>query len=94
MCTYVLVAYAIQSFAGFGDVGIGLNNAKNTDDVLTVLGEPVARHDRGLAAAADGVGLGAVVDPDHDPADRARHPVDGGLRGHTQAVRAMCTRAT
>lgn len=42
VCTYVLVAYAIQSFAGFGDVGIGLNNAMNTDDVLTVLGEPVA----------------------------------------------------
>jgi amino acid transporter len=40
--TYVLVAYAVQSFAGFGDVGIGLNNAMNTDDVLTVLGEPVA----------------------------------------------------
>ena len=36
------MAYAIQSFAGFGDVGIGLNNAMNTDDVLTVLGEPVA----------------------------------------------------
>ena len=42
VCTYVLVAYAIQSFAGFGYVGIGLNNANNTDDVLTVLGEPVA----------------------------------------------------
>jgi amino acid transporter len=42
VCTYVLVAFAIQSFAGFGDVGIGLNNAMNTDDVLTVLGEPVA----------------------------------------------------
>src|SRR6201991_2967306 len=42
VCTYVLVAYALQSFAGFGDVGIGLNNAMNTDDVLTVLGEPVA----------------------------------------------------
>ncbi len=42
VCTYVLVAYAIQSFAGFGDVGIGLNNAMNTDDVLTVLGKPVA----------------------------------------------------
>ena len=38
----MLVAYAVQSFAGFGDVGIGLNNAMNTDDVLTVLGEPVA----------------------------------------------------
>jgi amino acid transporter len=42
VCTYVLVAYAIQSFAGFGYVGIGLNNPNNTDDVLTVLGEPVA----------------------------------------------------
>lgn len=42
VCTYVLVTYAIQSFAGFGDVGIGLNNAMNTDDVLTVLGKPVA----------------------------------------------------
>jgi amino acid transporter len=42
VCTYVLVAYALQSFAGFGDVGIGLNNPENTDDVLTVLGEPVA----------------------------------------------------
>jgi amino acid transporter len=40
--TYVLVAYAIQSFAGFGYVGIGLNNPMNTDDVLTVLGKPVA----------------------------------------------------
>ncbi|HET6733771.1 APC family permease [Mycobacterium sp.] len=42
VCTYVLVAYAVQSFSGFGDVGIGLNNAMNTDDVLTVLGKPVA----------------------------------------------------
>jgi amino acid transporter len=42
VCTYVLVAYAVQSFAGFGHVGIGLNNAMNTTDVLTVLGKPVA----------------------------------------------------
>ncbi|MGV0853445.1 APC family permease [Mycolicibacterium phlei] len=42
VCTYVLVAYAVQSFSGFGDVGIGLNNPNNTDDVLTVLGKPVA----------------------------------------------------
>jgi amino acid transporter len=48
VCTYVLVAYAVQSFAGFGEVGIGLNNAMNTDDVLTVLGEPVAG---GIAAS-------------------------------------------
>ncbi|HEX7428270.1 MAG TPA: APC family permease [Mycobacterium sp.] len=42
VCTYVLVAYAIQSFADFGDEGIGLNNEENVDDVLTILGEPVA----------------------------------------------------
>ena len=42
VCTYVLVAYAVQSFSGFSDMGIGLNNPMNTDDVLTVLGEPVA----------------------------------------------------
>ena len=36
------MAYAIQSFADFGDEGIGLNNEENVDDVLTILGEPVA----------------------------------------------------
>lgn len=40
--TYVLVTYAVQSFSGFGDTGIGLNNPDNVDDVLTVLGGPVA----------------------------------------------------
>ncbi|CAJ1507831.1 APC family permease [[Mycobacterium] burgundiense] len=48
VASYVLVAYAIQSFAGFGDTGIGLNNPDNVDDVLTVLGGPVA----GTVAAA------------------------------------------
>jgi amino acid transporter len=42
VATYVLVAYAVQSFAGFGDTGIGLNNEENVNDVLTILGEPVA----------------------------------------------------
>ncbi|MBD0863830.1 APC family permease [Gordonia sp. zg691] len=42
VATYVLVAYAVQSFAGFGDTGIGLGNEENTDDVLTILGDPVA----------------------------------------------------
>ena len=40
--TYVLVAYAVQSFAGFGDTGIGLTNPENESDTLTILGEPVA----------------------------------------------------
>ena len=41
VATYVLVAYAIQSFAGFGEEDIGLNNPDNADDALTILGEPV-----------------------------------------------------
>lgn len=49
VATYVLVAYAVESFAGFGDTGIGLNNPENTDDVLTILGDPVAG---GFMAAA------------------------------------------
>lgn len=40
--TYVLVAIAVQSFAGLGSSGIGLKNPDNADDVLSVLGEPVA----------------------------------------------------
>ncbi|GAA0994574.1 APC family permease [Nocardiopsis tropica] len=39
--TYVLVAVAVQAYAGFGTTGIGLNNPENRDDVLTVLGAPV-----------------------------------------------------
>ena len=39
--TYVLVAVAIQAFAGFGDTGIGLANENNADDVLTIVGAPV-----------------------------------------------------
>ncbi len=46
--TYVLVTFAVQSFSGFSYVGIGLNNPMNTDDVLTVLGKPVA----GVVAAS------------------------------------------
>lgn len=52
--TYVLVSFAIQSFAGFGDDGIGLNNPANADDnpakandVLSILADPVVG--KGLA---------------------------------------------
>jgi amino acid transporter len=41
LVTYVLVAVAVQAFAGFGDTGIGLTNEENADDVLSVLGDPV-----------------------------------------------------
>ncbi|MEZ0164447.1 APC family permease [Kineococcus sp. LSe6-4] len=39
--TYVLVAVAVQAYAGFGTTGIGLNNPDNADDVLSTLGAPV-----------------------------------------------------
>ena len=45
------------------------------------------RHDRGVPAVAHGLGLGAVIDADDDPADCARHAVDGRVRGHSQTVR-------
>jgi amino acid transporter len=39
--TYVLVSIAIQAFAGFGTTGIGLKNPANTNDTLSILGDPV-----------------------------------------------------
>jgi amino acid transporter len=41
LITYLLVAVAIQAFAGFEETGIGLANEENSDDVLTIVGEPV-----------------------------------------------------
>jgi amino acid transporter len=41
LVTYVLVILAAQSFAGTGTTGIGLGNADNTGDVLSVLGGAV-----------------------------------------------------
>ncbi len=41
LATYLLVAVAVQAYAGFGSDGIGLGNEENIDDVLTVLGDPV-----------------------------------------------------
>ena len=45
------------------------------------------RRDRGVAAAADRVGVRAVVHPDDDPADRTRHAVDGRVRSDPEAFR-------
>ena len=55
-------------------------------------GQRHLRHDRlrpGLLppAAAHGAVLGGRVHPDHDPAHRADHAVDGGLQGAAQVVR-------
>ena len=41
LATYVLVAYAVGSFAGYAEEGIGLGNEENADDILTIVGEPV-----------------------------------------------------
>jgi len=41
LVTYVLVILAAQSFAGIGTTGIGLGNANNSGDVLSVLGGAV-----------------------------------------------------
>ena len=41
LVTYVLVIVAAQSFAGVGSTGIGLNNADNSSDVISVLGGAV-----------------------------------------------------
>jgi amino acid transporter len=41
LITYVIVTLAAQSFAGVGDSGIGLGNAENQGDVLSVLGHAV-----------------------------------------------------
>jgi amino acid transporter len=41
LVTYVIVILAAQSFAGVGTTGIGLGNANNTSDVISVLGDAV-----------------------------------------------------
>lgn len=41
LATYLLVAIAVQSYSGFSDTGIGLNNPDIADDVLTTLGAPL-----------------------------------------------------
>ena len=87
LVTYVLVAFAIGSFAGFGEEGIGLGNEENADDVLTIVGEPVLGGDHDLGAAADRRRVGRLLDPDHDPADRPGRAGHGGLRGDPGPLR-------
>jgi amino acid transporter len=41
LVTYVVVIFAAQSFAGIGGSGIGLGNANNSSDVISVLGSAV-----------------------------------------------------
>lgn len=41
LATYVLVVVAVESYAGLGSTGIGLDNPKHVNDVLSVLGHSV-----------------------------------------------------
>ena len=51
LITYVIVTLAAQSYAGVGDQGIGLGNADNATDILSVVGN----------AAFGGSGFGKVM---------------------------------
>jgi amino acid transporter len=56
--TYLLVAVAIQAFAGFEETGIGLANEENSDDVLTVGGRAGVWCGHGIGVVAHRRGLG------------------------------------
>ncbi len=92
LVTYVIVIVSMQSFAGIGTKGVGLANPAHQFDVLSVTG--------GAIFGTSGFGtflsrccilmvlsLGCRLDPDHDPADRPHHPVDGRLQGSPAVVR-------
>ena len=61
--TYVLVSCAIESFAGFGAMGIGLNNPRHADNALSILGGPVVGGALAvvLLLAISSSAMGAVV---------------------------------
>ena len=92
LVTYALVIFSMQAFAGVSTTGNGLGNLDNAGDVLSVQGNAIF--------GTTGIGpffllllflmmpqLGRGLDPDHDPADRPDHAVDGGLQGAAHVVR-------
>ena len=87
VCTYVLVAYAVAVLRRLRRRRHRPEqpdeHRRRADRARRTGGRPHPR----IASAADSVGVGVVVDADHDPAHRARHAVDGRLRGPAQAVR-------
>ena len=92
LVTYALVITSIQAFAGIGTTGNGLGNTANTGDVLSVQGNAIFGSS-GFGpffvrpAVADDPQLGGRLHPDHDPAHRPDHAVDGGLQGHPLVIR-------
>ena len=92
LITYALVIFSMQAFAGVKTTGNGLGNIEQRGRRAVGPGQRHLRHDRlrpGLLppAAADGAVLGGRVHPDHDPAHRPDHAVDGGLQGDAEVVR-------
>ena len=92
LAIYALVIIATQSYAGIGTHGIGLSNPNNVGDVLSVLGQLHLRHLRVRhlplpPAPPDGAQLGRRLDPDHHPADRPHHAVDGRVQGDSRRLR-------
>ena len=85
LVTYAMVIFSIQSFAGVKTTGNGLGNMVNAGDVLSVQGSAIFGTTASAhilsPAAAHGAVLGGGVHPDHDPADRPDHAVDGRLQG-------------
>ena len=99
LVTYALVIFSIQSFAGIKTTGNGLGNISERRGRAVGAGQPGVRHVRlrlvpDPPAAADGAVLGRRLHPDHDPAHRADHAVDGGVQGDPVVVLRRSTRAT
>ena len=79
MVTYVLVAVAAISYAG-------LDALADQDDVFLVVKDALFGPWAWLLVLAVH-DLGDLVDADDDPADRARHALDGRVQGAAGAVR-------
>ena len=87
LATYVLVAYAVGSFAGLrrgGHRSGQRGERRRHPDHRRGAG---TGRDHDLGAAAHRVGLGGRIDPDHDSADRPRGTGHGGLQGNSGQVR-------
>ena len=83
---------AAEAYAGVGSTGIGLTSDTASIDALSGIGPGGARHLGLQAAGARDPEFVGRVRADDDPADRAHHPVDGGLQGAAASRSATCSR--
>ena len=86
LVTYVGVTVAAMMYAGLGDERHGPRQRGERRRLLPRDQGRAARPGR-VGAGRRGDDLGDLVDPDDDPADRARHARDGRLQGAAEAVR-------